>query len=230
MKIMPQKTCEVFKLRTRFDAKSPKELRKWYNQAFSKGDLKSDIKFYHQMLDHLNVPYNNKLRLLDIACGNGYFLKEAEKRVRCFGVDISDVAIAKAKKIAAKSDVRRGEAESLPYKDNYFDYITCIGSLEHFIKMEKALSEMRRVLKNGGLANILVPNSEYLIFEFKSPEHCQINERMMSLEEWTDIIKEYFVIRNVKKYNTRWYLKWIPLKYCCHFAFICMQSKVAKQR
>ncbi|MCX6818596.1 MAG: class I SAM-dependent methyltransferase, partial [Candidatus Aenigmarchaeota archaeon] len=118
------------------------------------------------MLNYINVPYDKKLILLDVACGNGHFLKEAEKRVTCFGIDVSDVAVARAKKNATKSDIRRGQGEKLPYKDNYFDYVTCIGSLEHFINMEKGLSEMRRVMKPNAIANILVPNSDYLIFKF----------------------------------------------------------------
>lgn len=213
-------------MRSRFDAKSHKELRKWYNHAFSKGDLKSDTSFYNQMLDNLKVPFNNKLRLLDIACGNGYFLREAEKRVTCFGIDISDVAITKAKKIAAKSDVRRGEAEKLPFKDDYFDYVTCLGSLEHFINLSQALSEMLRVMKHGAIANILVPNSDYLVFKFiGQPQLSQVNEKWMTQKEWTDIIEPYFRIRGVKRFNTRWFLKWIPTRWCCHIGFICEAIK-----
>jgi len=208
-------------MRKRIDAKNFNELKKWYNKAYTKGDLKSDAKFNNGMLNHLQIPKNKKLRLLDIACGNGYLLKEAEKRVKCYGIDISDVAIKRAKQNAPKSNLRIGKAEALPYRDNYFDYVTCIGSLEHFIYMGKALSEMQRLLKRTGLVNILVPNSDYLVFKFKKPEQQQINERLLTLREWSDTIKKYFILRDVKKYNTRWYLNWIPLKYCCHFAFIC---------
>lgn len=42
-------------------------------------------------------------------------------------------------------------ATSLPFPDNAFDAIWTLGVLEHVPKPEQALTEMRRVLKNGGL-------------------------------------------------------------------------------
>ncbi|MCX6818626.1 MAG: hypothetical protein NT129_01345, partial [Candidatus Aenigmarchaeota archaeon] len=54
-------------------------------------------------------------------------------------------------------------------------------------------------------------------------------ERWMNQQEWASIIKKYLKIKEIKKYNTRWYFKWIPTKYCCHFAFICGVDKNEKR-
>ncbi|MCX6818624.1 MAG: class I SAM-dependent methyltransferase, partial [Candidatus Aenigmarchaeota archaeon] len=153
-------------MRERFDAKTSEELGKWYDMAFSKGNLKMKGNFYPKMLAWINLPSDNSKKLLDIACGSGFLLKEAEKQVDTYGIDISHVAIKEAEKIAKNSNIKVGTAEKLPYKDNFFDYVICLGSLEHFINMEKGLSEMRRVMKPNAIANILVPNSDYLIFKF----------------------------------------------------------------
>lgn len=98
-------------------------------------------------------------RLLDISCGEGQLLRFASRLnlITC-GVDISDVAarIAQDKSSAA---TLTGDAEALPYAADSFDYITNIGSLEHYEDMPRAVAEMARVLRVGGTACVLVPNT-----------------------------------------------------------------------
>jgi ubiquinone/menaquinone biosynthesis C-methylase UbiE len=211
-------------MRERFDAKTPEVLGKWYDMAFKKGDLKMSRLFYNEMLDHLEVPFDKSLKLLDIACGNGHLLHEAEKRVASFGMDISRVGIARAGQVAAKSELQVGIAENLPYANCCFDYVVCLGSLEHFLDMQKALQEMHRVVKKNGRILLLVPNNDYLVFKvIGKPPLYQVNERWMSMAEWKMLIAKYLVIKEAKSFNTHWFFKWIPIKYCCHFAFICVK-------
>lgn len=47
---------------------------------------------------------------------------------------------------------------SLPFRDDSFDAIYSMGTIEHFDETEQAVREMRRVLKPGGRAIIGVPN------------------------------------------------------------------------
>lgn len=44
-----------------------------------------------------------------------------------------------------------GDGEYLPFKDKTFDAVTCILAISHFSDAERAISEMKRVLKNGGI-------------------------------------------------------------------------------
>lgn len=46
---------------------------------------------------------------------------------------------------------KQGDAENLPFKDNTFDVVTCQTVLIHLKNPLKALSEMKRVLKKGGI-------------------------------------------------------------------------------
>ena len=87
-------------------------------------------------------------KLLDIACGCGYLLARAENLgLHCYGIDISEVAISEARKrVKGKlicSDVNNG----LPYNDNFFDYITCLGSLEHFENQSGMLRDIPCIQK-----------------------------------------------------------------------------------
>jgi len=47
------------------------------------------------------------------------------------------------------------DIESIPYPDNYFDYIICSHVLGHVLNEQKAIEEMYRVLKTNGIALIM---------------------------------------------------------------------------
>ena len=114
--------------------------------------------FYEWILSRLEVTAGSAL--LDIATGAGTLVKYAARRgADAVGIDISIAAIRKAKADHAALNIPLADGESLPFKSEHFDFVTNIGSLEHFLHPEKGLSEMNRVLKKSGKAGIFVPNS-----------------------------------------------------------------------
>jgi ubiquinone/menaquinone biosynthesis C-methylase UbiE len=206
----------------RIGTKRKQDIGKFYDKIYSEGGYLSEKKFNEMALKALGVKKGKNKRLLDIACGQGTLLAMAENYVQTYGIDISREAVSKAKNMARSTEFKVCSAEKLPFKNEFFDYITCMGSLEHFVDIESSLSEMRRVLKKSGKAVIHVPNSLYLVHKMLGIDtQGQINERLATEKEWREIIEKYFTINNVKKYNTRWFLEWIPKKYCCHFTFVC---------
>lgn len=64
--------------------------------------------------------------------------------------------------INSSSAARIIDVRSIPYRDNYFDNIICSHVLEHVPEDTKAMSEIYRTLKKGGLAIIQVPISPIL--------------------------------------------------------------------
>ncbi len=97
--------------------------------------------------------------LLDVACGDGTLLTVARSvGLDCYGIDISDQAIGLARRTLGQGIVATSDGMAIPYPDDAFDYVTNIGSLEHYVDMERGAREMARVLKPGGLACILLPN------------------------------------------------------------------------
>ncbi len=151
-------------------ARSHTEIAENYDQCFDSEVLHaiSDPHAYTNrkqslfLLSLLGVPFDLNKKLLDVACGGGGFLYYAEQRVSCWGVDISQVAVEYASKLLKRARVEVGKAEVLPYNDGEFDFVTCLGSLEHFLDMGRALQEMRRVLKENGKLLIYVPNLYFL--------------------------------------------------------------------
>ncbi len=94
--------------------------------------------------------------LLDVACGDAPMMPAAQKAgLVYYGVDISPVAVRQAH----HPKVMVGDGASLPFADGQFDYVTNIGSLEHYLDMARGVREMARMLKPEGRACILVPNA-----------------------------------------------------------------------
>jgi SAM-dependent methyltransferase len=90
--------------------------------------------------------------------------------------------------------VERGSAERIPYVAGVFDYVTCLGALEHFGDMDAALDEMKRVAKPSARFCFLVPNSWFLgrlLMRGHGTEQREIVERMMSLGCWKQLLTDH---------------------------------------
>jgi SAM-dependent methyltransferase len=98
--------------------------------------------------------------LLDVACGGGELLLAAQSAgLRSFGVDISDRAVLLANEAIGQIRAVVSDGAALPFPDASFDYVTNVGSLEHYGDMESGVREMARVLKPEGTACVLLPNA-----------------------------------------------------------------------
>jgi GT2 family glycosyltransferase/ubiquinone/menaquinone biosynthesis C-methylase UbiE len=103
-------------------------------------------------------------KVCDIACGTGeQSIKMARRGSKVYGIDINGRAIEISKLIAEgyDCDFRVGNAERLPYDSHMFDKVVCICALEHFNDDNKALKEMSRVLKIGGILVLTVDSFTY---------------------------------------------------------------------
>lgn len=97
--------------------------------------------------------------VLDVACGTGLVTFSAAWEVgrsgRVLGVDISERMIETARGEAAVRGVEnvsfaRMDAEALDVPDASFDVVLCALGLMYFPEPERAVREMRRVLRPGG--------------------------------------------------------------------------------
>ena len=93
--------------------------------------------------------------VLDVGCGNGYVLgKYAAEGACVFGVDLTGAGIALCRKRFALQSLSGrftvGNAESLPFPDEFFDCVCSMGVLHHTPNPCAAVDELFRVLKPGG--------------------------------------------------------------------------------
>lgn len=185
---------------------TPEALRASYERIWTTTDMRESPDYYARCLDLAGARAGQ--RVLDVACGGGYLLMEAEARgLVTSGIDIAEAALAKARAIAPKSELRQGDAEALPYADGAFDIVTCLGSLEHFLRPDVALEEMRRVLAPTGRAIVVVPNQWFAYdvargwIEGVGLTHGQESERYYSIEQARELIGRAFWIRGEEGWN-----------------------------
>jgi SAM-dependent methyltransferase len=108
--------------------------------------------------------------VLDLGCGEGRHTYEALRRgAHVIGLDLDarvlpDVrAMCAGMAIEGEADPRqtaafaRGDATKLPFADGAFDRIIVSEVLEHIPSDERAMTEIARILKPGGLAAVSVP-------------------------------------------------------------------------
>jgi ubiquinone/menaquinone biosynthesis C-methylase UbiE len=101
-------------------------------------------------------------RVLDIGCGSGWatrLLADYAVHGRVTGIDISDEMVNLARESSqtyANVDFEVGSAEQLPFADNEFSHAFSMESLYYYKNIPKALDEIRRVLKPGGLFTAVV--------------------------------------------------------------------------
>lgn len=110
------------------------------------------------------------LRFLDIGIGNAsqteFFARHSKYT---FGIDLQEARLAEFRSDFMRRGLSNihflnGNAESLPFDRNIFDFVTCFEVLEHVENQKKTLEEIIRVLRPGGAIILSVPH-RWWIFE-----------------------------------------------------------------
>jgi ubiquinone/menaquinone biosynthesis C-methylase UbiE len=156
-------------------------------------------------------------KILDIGCGTGNllnYLAKKDKKSYFFGVEIEKETIKRANKnkYCKREEFVLGDAEKLPFKNNFFDEIYCYEVLEHVENLDKVLNEINRVLRKQGKLRITVPleKSEKILIKYNPDYPKQIgHKRFFSKEEIEKILKKKdFGIKFHKTCNAIEHLYW----------------------
>lgn len=193
------------------------QIKDWFNETYKKRAFQylRPVQAYEIYLSLLKVEHGKSI--LDIACGPGQMLKAAQQQnLSLHGIDISGVAIDYAKTALPSANLQVANAESLPFNNSQFNYITCLGSLERFLHLGIALKEMLRVAKPNARFCFLVRNSERASWKIIKQKFGIINKAghqgAKSLNEWSAIFtKTGFKIERIHHDQwpkTRW-LRWL---------------------
>jgi len=124
------------------------EEKEYWNKAA--GDPDVDKKYICDVLDDafLKILGNPKGKVLEIGCGVGRLMKDGY-----YGIDISHEMIDIAKKRKPNCHFKVNDGRTIPYSDNFFDFVYCVLVFQH-IPLDAVLGyveEVRRVLKTGGM-------------------------------------------------------------------------------
>jgi SAM-dependent methyltransferase len=181
-------------------------------------------------------------RILDIGCGEGHFLEAAAAAgLAPTGVEIVPEALLLARARLPAAGWVLAAGEDLPFPDETFDAVTCLGTLEHFVDPEGGAREVARVLKRSGQALIVVPNLRFLWWTLSgSPgtEQQDAAELLLDRSGWTALL-EGAGLEVVSVVAEPWYSKpapvwkafvrrsaWslLPLRRTYQLAFLCRRS------
>jgi SAM-dependent methyltransferase len=106
-----------------------------------------------------------KTDLWDEAKNTRILVWASGRGARVYGVDISPPIVRLARsafpaRTGSKDRLRASIADvrSLPFRDDVFDVVYSMGTIEHFDETDQAVREIARVLKPGGRAIVGVPN------------------------------------------------------------------------
>jgi len=129
-------------------------------------------------------------RYLDLSCGDMQMLASAAAVTQhVCGVDVSLAALTAGRERHGAMAVVRGDALRLPFSDDSFDRLSCIGSLEHYPDASAALREIRRVVAPGGRVLFTVPNARWPFLRFwpdPQPLHT-----IHDLNGWRRVLTEH---------------------------------------
>lgn len=124
--------------------------------------------FFHFL--HSQMPATLPCRVLDYGCGNGLVMREGIRRgYQMFGVDTFYGDEVQAKIILSRTQadglpIRTLATDgTIPYPDGFFAAIISNQVIEHIVDLDLAVSEMYRVLQEGGVMLHVFPTKECIL-------------------------------------------------------------------
>ena len=131
---------------------------KFAHEFDSKMNMYDTRKRISVIFDELLVEDLRGKKLLDAGCGTGWFSKAASERgALVTSMDLGENLLGKVKEKCNSTTVV-GSILDIPFPDNSFDVVISSEVIEHTVDPQRAISEMHRVLKPGGLMVVTTPN------------------------------------------------------------------------
>lgn len=149
-------------------------------------------------LEHIEI--KDDFTILDVGCGGGktvFRLSEAAPNGKIYGIDYSEVAVKKSKKLNKrgirnkKVQIDNSSVSNLPYNDNMFDLVTAVETYYFWPDKINDLKEIYRTLKSNGklllIFEMLQKENEpnkwaevEKLAEIKAPTESEIRENLIN--------------------------------------------------
>lgn len=116
--------------------------------------MKSSDKLYADICRRIELQLNRRMNVLELACGSGQLSFRLATKVQLWeATDFSENMIDEARKQAGSNRLHFSvqDATNLPYAPETFDAVVIANALHIMPHPDKALTEIHRVLKPGGL-------------------------------------------------------------------------------
>ncbi|MBI2216452.1 MAG: methyltransferase domain-containing protein [Candidatus Rokubacteria bacterium] len=138
--------------RARFERFATRQTDEAGVSGWSECGLRRRSRTFERLLDELELPA--AARVLDVGCGAGTYVRLlAGRGHRALGLDYSLPSLRRA--LDADGDARgrylAADAYTLPFPGGTFDLVVSIGVLQALATPDRALAELARVVKPGGV-------------------------------------------------------------------------------
>lgn len=136
------------------DVKDNKKFWQRFAKLYSPFMEKGNSELYDNISKAVKPKLNKDMNVLELACGSGQLSFRLAKYARQWeAIDLSENMIAEAKKKPRPKGLYFSvqDATKLPYADESFDAVMIANALHIMPEPDKAMSEIRRVLKKDGI-------------------------------------------------------------------------------
>jgi FkbM family methyltransferase len=201
-------------------------------ELFKKNGIDYD-EFMNKFLECCELKPN--IDILDIGIGTGltsiFLAKKMNNKCKITGIEPSEEMIKIAKSNLKKEEledvinIKKGLGEEIPFDDGSFDLTVSTFALRH-MEIEKALNEMKRVLKNKGravIADICAPEkwrtgfgkiisfvAKYII-SGKKKHKGESKSRVLTVKEWKGLFDEFeFKLNRILEFSSKKDPEWKP--------------------
>lgn len=179
------------------DALYYKQLLEFENQAARFVETIDVKDGRYQCIEKMFKKYDsaNSISALDVGCGKGRYLRNLilafPSNYYC-AVDMSTKVMGYFDDLKKINKIQ-GSLTNIPFADNHFDITYTCEALEHAIDIEKAVSELCRVTKPGGVIAIVDKNIDMMGY--------------LDIDEWEQWFSEEYITDMLMKYCSEIYVE-----------------------
>lgn len=157
-----------------------------------------------------NYDLSSNICILELGCGTGEMWKgkidNLPSNSKLYLTDYSEGMVTKAKELLGKKDnvfYNVVNIENIPYDDLCFDRVIANMMLYHVSNIPKALSEVRRVLKDEGYFYCATYGENRIVDSIADMLNLNIEEdkKIFTLQNGYEILKPYFKTVKRLDYN-----------------------------
>jgi SAM-dependent methyltransferase len=170
------------------------EFNRWAEAGRGEGMEQDHLPIVLPVLDRMRLgPEDN---VLDVGCGAGWLVRLLAEQVpegRVVGLDISDEMIRRARRNNLGLENAMfviGEAEEIPWDAHFFTHAISVEAAYYWPNPRAALREIHRVLRDGGVAWILINYYRENVHAHQWGEILTIPTHLVSAAEWAALFTE----------------------------------------
>lgn len=172
-------------------------------------------------------------RVLEVGSGAGAFvraIKDYRPDLEIVGSEIDISSVRRARKLDKEGKYDKADVHNLPYKDNSLDAVLVFDVIEHLESPQKALNEIKRVLKHGGIvhaaipleANLVTVHGLFLLFGVKPKEIFADHIKRFNLRDVKEIFNQAGLSSVSFCYSGHYFYQLIDFSY---FSFLSLLGR-----